>query len=422
MTSAKTKILSILLALSLFSILTADETEKAKEDKMTPTTESVEEEEEESKKQEDAELKKIKRETEKLTAILALKTAKHKENLIQTRQMNESLDTEIKLRSSQLKLKELKLKETLALHTAEVEKLKVRSDNLSAQIKIRELELKKLLTTHQGEIKRMESDMKLRTVRKQWKGEINQEIQRKENPFNLENQTLYVSDRRISLNDTIFYSTAEYVTERINFFNNQSKTDPIFIIIDWSPGGSVMAGYRILQSIKSSDAPVYVVLKSFAASMAAMIVTLADRSYAYPNAILLHHQVSAGSFGNTTQHEEFVKMIKEWQRRLLEPVAKKMGLSIAEIIKQMYEHNSTGDWEEFADKAVKLKWVNNLVTEIREASIRRNPDMPIKKEKKKAIAKAADERIDTRGNPYIKLPKLRPFDVYHIYNPNNYYR
>ena len=53
-----------------------------------------------------------------------------------------------------------------------------------------------------------------------------------------------------------------------------------------------MAGYKILKAMEGSAAPVYVVVKSFAASMAANIATQSKKSFAYPNAIILHHQIS----------------------------------------------------------------------------------------------------------------------------------
>src|SRR5260221_10572633 len=112
------------------------------------------------------------------------------------------------------------------------------------------------------------------------------------------NGVLSISDRRIALNGVITSETANRVTERINYFNNQNKEFPIFIVIDDSPGGSVMAGYKILKTMHSSSAPVYVVVKSYAASMAAAICTLAQRSFAYPNAVILHHPISNGSHGN----------------------------------------------------------------------------------------------------------------------------
>ncbi|MEN1786233.1 MAG: ATP-dependent Clp protease proteolytic subunit, partial [Bacteroidota bacterium] len=123
--------------------------------------------------------------------------------------------------------------------------------------------------------------------------------------------------------------------------------------------------HRIVKAIEASDAPVHVVVKSFAASMAAVITTLADHSYAYPNAIVLHHQMSAGVFGNMTDMEQRLEMLKEWEARLAVPVAEKMGITLEEFKAQMYENMASGDWVEFADKAVELKWVNQIVGEVR---------------------------------------------------------
>ena len=77
--------------------------------------------------------------------------------------------------------------------------------------------------------------------------------------------------------------------------------------IDRCPGGSVMEGYRIVKAMQASKAPIHVVVKSFAASMAAVITTLAVHSYAYPNAVILHHQMSTGANGNMTQIKEQVE-------------------------------------------------------------------------------------------------------------------
>ena len=141
---------------------------------------------------------------------------------------------------------------------------------------------------------------------------------------------LTISDRKIDLDGPIVTGTADHVCDRIDYFNNQDRTKPIFIVITNSPGGSVMQGYRILKAIETSDAPVHVVVKSFAASMAATIATLAPHSYAYPNAIILHHQMSGSAVGNMTNMEQEVKTMQEWERRLAEPIAKKMGITLDE--------------------------------------------------------------------------------------------
>jgi ATP-dependent Clp protease protease subunit len=219
-------------------------------------------------------------------------------------------------------------------------------------------------------------------------------------------------------------ATADRITERINFFNNQNREYPIFIVIDQSPGGSVAAGYKILRTMKGSEAPVYVVVKSFAASMAAGITTLAARSYAYPNAIILHHQLSAGSAGNLTEHRERVKDLEEWWKRLATPVAAKMGVGLDDFIKRMYLKRSTGDWQEFADNAKKLHWVDEVADVIREESYVKNPDNSPAgaRVSPRYLGDGVEEELDAQGHAYARVPRLSPVDAYYLYDPDNYYR
>lgn len=237
-----------------------------------------------------------------------------------------------------------------------------------------------------------------------------------------EDGVLVISDRRIPLNGMIVPATADYVTSRIDYWNNKDKKLPIFIVIDDCPGGSVMAGYRILKSMEASEAPIHVVVKSFAASMAACITTLAEESYCYPNSLILHHQISAQLMFarlNLTQQKEFYQDSQRWWERLASPVAAKMGVSTDEFIKQMYAKSSGGDWSEFGDKAKDLKWVNHIVTGIEETSLTKDPDSA---EKPKTPVTALEEAVDADGKPYSFLPRLNPKDVYFLYNPDGYYR
>ncbi len=208
-------------------------------------------------------------------------------------------------------------------------------------------------------------------------------------------------------------------------FNNQNREHPIFIVIDECPGGSVMAGYRILKAMEASDAPIHVVVKSFAASMAAAITTLAEESYAYPNAVLLHHQISAMVFGrmNLTEQQEFYKESQRWWTRLATPIAEKMGITTDEFIKKMYEQSTSGDWTEFGKEAQKLGWVNHIVDGIDETSFLRNPD--VKTTSTSTTTKTTSELatgVDEDGRPYAMLPRINPKDVYFLYNPDGYYR
>ena len=326
-----------------------------------------------------------------------------------------------------------KLSGELADQRDQLERAKLGNDLAAADLvaKQRELQLKdqevslrtKELQNQRAEmdalVAKLSAELDLREKRDQWKNRVNRDIAYTKEPF--KDGVLTISDRRIALNGPILMETAENIQERIDYFNNQSSEFPIFIVIDASPGGSVMAGYKILKAMAGSPAPVYVVVKSFAASMAAGITTLAKKSYAYPNAIILHHQILSGSFGNLTQQKEGVKELQEWWQRLASPVAAKMGISLDEFIKEMYQKNSTGDWKEFGDGAVKLKWVDQIAQTIREESLMKNPDSDSRPPKQSG-REYLQAQADAEGARHVVLPRLDPVDCYYLYNPDGYYR
>ena len=337
---------------------------------------------------------------------------------------------------TQLKLERELMTEKLALDTAkrqialegelakmQAEKEKITEEGELSKAKAEKLtnDLKSVQTEAALEITRLQNDIaRIETAEKRAQFADSKPVFLK-NPLK-ENGTLVVSDRRIPLNGLITAATADFITSRIQYWNNKDRELPIFIVIDASPGGSVMAGYRILKAMESSDAPVHVVVKSFAASMAAAITTLAKESYAYPNAVILHHQISSMMMGqlNLTQQREFHEESERWWARLGTPVANKMGITTDELIKQMYKHSSNGDWSEFGEQAKELKWVNHIVNGIDETSFTKDPDT-VDTAKAVRLAEVA-ENIDATGKPFVWLPRLNPKDVYFIYNSDDYYR
>lgn len=233
--------------------------------------------------------------------------------------------------------------------------------------------------------------------------------------------SLVISDRRVDLNGVITPWKANHVTDRIQYFNNKDTRYPIFIVIENSPGGSVAAGWRILKAMKNSQAPVYVVVKSFAASMAACITTLAEQSYAYPNATILHHQPWTFSWGNLREQKEAYERLKEIWKRLGGRIAKKMGISLQVLDKKFYEKSARGDWSEFANNAVKIKWVDHIITGVTDTGMRAMPE-PTNYTWEKYIEEYWGTTVqpDASLNAASSLPPLmNPHDSYYLYNPNN---
>ncbi|HOI41559.1 MAG TPA: ATP-dependent Clp protease proteolytic subunit [Elusimicrobiales bacterium] len=360
---------------------------------------------------------------EKIKAETALKNAEFQRLTLENKLAAEAAKKEIEsMTAAILKLKAenelLAEQEKKAMITDSAEKMAIELEMKRMDLKERKLKFEKLLL--ESRMDKLNSDLALRSKKEEWKKESNAEPVYAPQPFR--KGVLTISDRRIPLNGPILYGSGEYVSDRINYFNNIS-TQPIFIVIDQSPGGSASEGYTILKAMESSKAPVYVVVKSYAASMAAIITTMAERSYIYPSAKILHHQASGGMYGNTTQRKEQLELAKEIENRIIAPVAKRMGISMDAFRKRMYENNSDGDWMEFGDRAVSHKWVTGTVDKIEETGIFKNPDAAAAEPARRLMSWfELKEEVDEKGAPYVRLPRLRPFDMYLIHNPDKYYR
>ena len=363
-----------------------------------------------AKAQHDAELAEMKNMLARLQAEAQLASAKQQQELA-------SAKAEIETINTMTSLHDKRLSESMRETNEELKRLMTENSLLAQKVKHHQTVAAETSARFAAEMAEAQGQLSSREMRDKVKAKVVKDIEYRMNP--LDGNTLYVTDRRIPLNGAIYSGTADFVNDRINYFNNQSTELPIFIVIDNCPGGSVMEGYRIVKAIQESPAPIHVVVKSFAASMAAVITTLADHSYAYPNAIILHHQMSSSMRGNLTQQAESLENGFEWSRRLADPVAEKMGVSPERFVELMYENNSDGDWEEFADVAIDLKWVNNVVQEIREEGIL---SQPTGSRSAMFMFMKEHEEVDASGNPYIKLPRLQPFDYYFMYDPDNYYR
>lgn len=360
-----------------------------------------------------------------------------KNNLIEEKHKKET--SELRMEIARLKLEKELFGEKLASESlkesAENADVLVKHEAEMAQMK-RQAELSKVrLESLTNKLKSIQTEASLKTTsldaeiaeietRKKRDAYADAQPQYLENPLK-EDGTLVISDRRIPFNGPVTSSLATNVTTQINYFNNKDSKKPIFIIIDDSPGGSVMAGYRILKAMEGSEAPVYVVVKSFAASMAACITTLAEKSYAYPNAIILHHQISATymfTSMNLTDQKEAYDDMKRWWHRLADPISQKMGITSDEFIEQMYENTKSGDWTEFADDAKKLKWVDSIVERIHETSLLKDPTIKKPTVKREGFADDLTIGLDEKGKPAMFLPRRNPKDVYFMFNPDGYYR
>ena len=164
----------------------------------------------------------------------------------------------------------------------------VANEALNAEFAQEEVERQRLLANENFALTRAQTSLSAIEQQKQLDAIITDAVDRPLEPF--KDGVLYVSDRRIVINEPIIMGSGDWISRRINFFNRESAEQPIFIVIDYCPGGSIMEGEIILRAMKASKAPIHMIVKSFAASMAAVMLSEAEHSYVLPNARIMHHQ------------------------------------------------------------------------------------------------------------------------------------
>jgi ATP-dependent Clp protease, protease subunit len=426
-------------ALALVRPLFADTPEKATPatdvlhlDIHTQALEKLRQEKEHLELDNALQLEKNKRELAELTAqrdklLLEneIKEAQQKQLNAELSALKEKLELEIIIREAQQRQQMAEIETEKA--RLELENALQEARNRTEQLKI-DLEIAQLgLRTSRADVERtqrtrameqLDEQIMARIKLEEWESQANKQEYDAE-PF--KNGILTISDRRIYIDGPIVPGMGDQIAERIHFYNNKNHQYPIFIIIDRCSGGSVVEGAQILTAMESSTAPIYVVVRSLAASMAAVLTALADKSFVYPNAVLIHHQVSGFFFGNLTQQKEQLSITEAWTERLIGPVAQRMGMAIEEFFTQMYAHNSDGNWLEFGDNALKLGWVDHVIQEVRDHSHVKKP-VELPRQEQNVISLHVKEQHDPQGRRFMQLPHLGPGDFYYLYNPDNYYR
>jgi ATP-dependent Clp protease protease subunit len=130
---------------------------------------------------------------------------------------------------------------------------------------------------------------------------------------------------------------------------------------------------------------------------------------------------------NLTDQKENFEDLKKWWHRLADPISQKMGITSDEFIEMMYDKTVSGDWTEFGDDAVKLKWADHVVSRVHETSLLKDPsaEKPAAPTTTRSSLLGEDDltpAIDDKGNKFMLLPRRNPKDTYLMYNPDGFYR
>lgn len=168
--------------------------------------------------------------------------------------------------------------------------------------------------------------------------------------------------RRLYLNGEVDENVIDNIVYHIMRYNRIDKgvpvedRKPIFLYIN-SPGGSVVDGYGVIDTIQSSETPVYTINLAMCASMGFLIYLAGARRYAMPHSEFLMHD------GSTMGYDSMAKMRDrmEFETIELERETREYILSRTKIDEQLYNEKYRCEWYFLPSKAKEIGVVDYII-------------------------------------------------------------
>lgn len=137
-----------------------------------------------------------------------------------------------------------------------------------------------------------------------------------------------LKERIIFVNGEIESGMAEDIVAQLLFLEAEDSEEPLFLQID-SPGGCVISGLKIIDTMNFINNKVATIATGMAASMGFALLTSGEPGmrYALPNAQIMAHRVSSGAQGVIQDMEISFAHSKYLDNLLAEMIADNVGLT-----------------------------------------------------------------------------------------------
>lgn len=167
-----------------------------------------------------------------------------------------------------------------------------------------------------------------------------------------------LKDRIVFLGETINDHTANIIIAQLLFLEAEDKNKDIKFYIN-SPGGSVVSGLAIYDTMQYIKCDVSTICVGLAASMASTLLASGapGKRLSLPNSEIMIHQVMGGFEGQASDikiHAEHILKIKDKMNRIL---AKHSGRKLSEI-----EKDSDRDYFMSAEEAKKYGIIDKIIS------------------------------------------------------------
>lgn len=171
-----------------------------------------------------------------------------------------------------------------------------------------------------------------------------------------------LNDRIIVITEDINDYMMGVIVSQLLYLEAEDSTQPIHIYIS-SPGGSVMSGFAILDTMQLINAPVYTYAMGMVASMAAVLFTCGEKGHRYilPNAEVMIHQPLGGYSGQASDIEIHANHIIQLKARLYKILSTVTGKS-AKVIEKASDRDNYLEAKDAIEFGLADKIINKLTT------------------------------------------------------------
>ena len=163
-------------------------------------------------------------------------------------------------------------------------------------------------------------------------GYINPSIieERQLNVISMDVFSRLLMDRIIYLGTAIDDTVGNIITAQLLYLNSTDTDTPIQLYLS-TPGGSVMAGFSILDTMEFIKPKVNTMVCGMAASMGFILAISGDKRSALKHSRLMSHQPSGGVQGPASDILITAKQIEILKNELYDIIVKKTGQTIEKV-------------------------------------------------------------------------------------------
>ena len=171
-----------------------------------------------------------------------------------------------------------------------------------------------------------------------------------------------LKDRIIFLSDEVNDTTASLVVAQLLFLEAEDPDKDIYLYIN-SPGGSVVDGLAIYDTMNYIKPDVCTICMGMAASMGAFLLSSGAKGkrFALPNSEVMIHQVLGGAKGQATDIEIHTRNILRTKERLNRILAENTGKDYETVVNDTERDNFMT-----AQEAKEYGLVDEVITNVKE--------------------------------------------------------